>query len=96
MSTETKISDTCTTLAEDSKDEITLTDSWVNAKNIYQCGKCYNYIEGERYRCLHSSCKNFDLCATCVNSSFEPHIPDHCFQQHFGRKNNTDLDEILL
>lgn len=45
-------------------------------KNIF-CDACENLIVGVRYRCVHPSCDDYDLCETCEAAPIARHPASH-------------------
>ncbi|WWC90736.1 uncharacterized protein L201_005673 [Kwoniella dendrophila CBS 6074] len=41
------------------------------------CDGCDGYIRGSRYKCMHPSCPDYDLCEACESSPHEVHPVDH-------------------
>ncbi|WWD02545.1 hypothetical protein V865_000585 [Kwoniella europaea PYCC6329] len=41
------------------------------------CDGCNSYIRGSRYKCMHPSCPDYDLCEACESSPHEVHPVDH-------------------
>jgi next-to-BRCA1 protein 1 len=41
------------------------------------CDACNEYIHGVRYKCMHSDCPDFDLCARCEAHPLPMHNPKH-------------------
>jgi len=41
------------------------------------CNVCSSHIVGVRYKCMHASCADFDLCQSCEALPFPVHPPTH-------------------
>ncbi|WWC71610.1 uncharacterized protein I206_105568 [Kwoniella pini CBS 10737] len=41
------------------------------------CDGCNGYIRGSRYKCMHPSCPDYDLCEACESSPLRVHPVDH-------------------
>ncbi|WVR07488.1 hypothetical protein IAU60_004530 [Kwoniella sp. DSM 27419] len=41
------------------------------------CDGCNQYIRGSRYKCMHPSCPDYDLCETCEAAPHAVHPVDH-------------------
>ncbi|KAF9245874.1 hypothetical protein BU15DRAFT_40794 [Melanogaster broomeanus] len=47
------------------------------AAHLAVCNSCQQTIRGARYKCLHPSCPDFDLCSDCEALPIPVHPPNH-------------------
>ncbi|PCH34161.1 hypothetical protein WOLCODRAFT_160653 [Wolfiporia cocos MD-104 SS10] len=59
-------------------EQLILRDS-MNASSVHNatCDSCNSVIVGDRYKCMHSACTDFDLCQSCEALPFPVHPPNH-------------------
>ncbi|KZW00588.1 hypothetical protein EXIGLDRAFT_145493 [Exidia glandulosa HHB12029] len=61
----------------ESKDQLPSVANSMPARHYASCDACQNKIYGVRYKCMHASCPDFDLCANCEALPIKVHPEAH-------------------